>query len=227
MRLSSKKPSASVTRTRPSHSSPGGLAPGRGRDDRAEERLAADADHRGPDVEADLVERLVVRLLDASSNSVLSAASASNAGSPASSRASGMTPGRRGAPGCGTGCRWRCTAGRARRGRRAARRRRRPAPAPKPCHPLQVLLAQALALVLHEVQVGQRHDPPVGLTGRTCSTSSIQREVIQAHGHSGSNQNCAPRGFRGAPPGQALPDMRLLRHARGNPAALTAIPAAA
>src|SRR5215471_7414612 len=27
-------------------------------------------------------------------------------------------------------------------------------------------------------------------TGRTFSTSSIQREVIQAHGHSGSNQNC-------------------------------------
>ena len=27
-------------------------------------------------------------------------------------------------------------------------------------------------------------------TGRTCSTSSIQREVIQAQGHSGSNQNC-------------------------------------
>ena len=26
-------------------------------------------------------------------------------------------------------------------------------------------------------------------TGRTFSTSSIQREVIQAHGHSGSNQN--------------------------------------
>src|SRR5579875_3668280 len=28
-------------------------------------------------------------------------------------------------------------------------------------------------------------------TGRTCSTSSIQREVIQAHGHSGSNQKSA------------------------------------
>src|SRR5215472_5898450 len=28
------------------------------------------------------------------------------------------------------------------------------------------------------------------LTGRTFSTSSIQREVIHAHGHSGSNQNC-------------------------------------
>src|ERR1700728_115259 len=28
------------------------------------------------------------------------------------------------------------------------------------------------------------------LTGRTFSTSSIQREVIQAQGHSGSNQNC-------------------------------------
>src|SRR5260221_487940 len=27
-------------------------------------------------------------------------------------------------------------------------------------------------------------------TGRTFCTSSIQREVIQAHGHSGSNQNC-------------------------------------
>jgi hypothetical protein len=27
-------------------------------------------------------------------------------------------------------------------------------------------------------------------TGRTFSTSSIQREVIQAQGHSGSNQNC-------------------------------------
>src|SRR5215831_18577859 len=27
-------------------------------------------------------------------------------------------------------------------------------------------------------------------TGRTCSTSSIQREVIQAQGHTGSNQNC-------------------------------------
>ncbi len=27
-------------------------------------------------------------------------------------------------------------------------------------------------------------------TGRTFSTSSIHREVIQAHGHSGSNQNC-------------------------------------
>src|SRR5215472_1170666 len=27
-------------------------------------------------------------------------------------------------------------------------------------------------------------------TGRTLSTSSIQREVIQAQGHSGSNQNC-------------------------------------
>src|SRR5215469_14079102 len=26
--------------------------------------------------------------------------------------------------------------------------------------------------------------------GRTPSTSSIQREVIQAHGHRGSNQNC-------------------------------------
>ena len=26
-------------------------------------------------------------------------------------------------------------------------------------------------------------------TGRTFSTSSIQREVIQAQGHSGSNQN--------------------------------------
>ena len=27
-------------------------------------------------------------------------------------------------------------------------------------------------------------------TGLTFSTSSIQREVIQAQGHSGSNQNC-------------------------------------
>src|ERR1700689_2120559 len=27
-------------------------------------------------------------------------------------------------------------------------------------------------------------------TGLTCSTSSIQRDVIQAHGHRGSNQNC-------------------------------------
>jgi hypothetical protein len=29
-----------------------------------------------------------------------------------------------------------------------------------------------------------------GRTGRTFSTSSIQREVIQAQGHTGSNQNC-------------------------------------
>ena len=28
------------------------------------------------------------------------------------------------------------------------------------------------------------------LTGRTFSTSSIHREVIHAHGHRGSNQNC-------------------------------------
>ena len=28
-------------------------------------------------------------------------------------------------------------------------------------------------------------------TGRTFSTSSIHLDVIQAHGHRGSNQNCA------------------------------------
>jgi hypothetical protein len=31
-------------------------------------------------------------------------------------------------------------------------------------------------------------------TGRTFSTSSIQRDVIQAQGHSGSNQNCMSSG---------------------------------
>jgi hypothetical protein len=31
-------------------------------------------------------------------------------------------------------------------------------------------------------------------TGRTCSTSFIQREVIQAHGHNGSNQKSAVTG---------------------------------
>src|SRR3954447_3365058 len=31
-------------------------------------------------------------------------------------------------------------------------------------------------------------------TGRTFCTSSIQREVIHAHGHSGSNQNCTSSG---------------------------------
>ena len=31
-------------------------------------------------------------------------------------------------------------------------------------------------------------------TGRTCSTSSIHREVIHAHGQSGSNQNCTSSG---------------------------------
>ena len=31
-------------------------------------------------------------------------------------------------------------------------------------------------------------------TGPTFSTSSIQRGVIQAHGHSGSNQNCTSSG---------------------------------
>ena len=66
LRLSSKKPSALLTRTRPSHSSPAASPFGRGRDDRAEQRLAPDADHRGADVEADLIERLVVRFLDRS-----------------------------------------------------------------------------------------------------------------------------------------------------------------
>ena len=35
-------------------------------------------------------------------------------------------------------------------------------------------------------------------TGRTFSTSSIHREVIQAQGHSGSNQNCMSLRFAAA-----------------------------
>src|ERR1700683_1419740 len=49
-------------------------------------------------------------------------------------------------------------------------------------------------------------------TGLTCSTSRIQREVIQAHGHSGSNQNCtSSRSFDGAVTlaGNRRPDWRI------------------
>src|ERR1700751_2214663 len=43
---------------------PRSLAPGDRGDDGAEDRVATDPDHRRPDVDADLVERLVVRRLD-------------------------------------------------------------------------------------------------------------------------------------------------------------------
>src|SRR5262249_44019572 len=73
-------------------------------------------------------------------------------------------------------------------------------------------------------------------TGRTCCTSSIQREVIQAHGHSGSNQNCtssrdcdcsvitAPTPavmplFLVTPPDAGVPDLKFARAFSGGSAA--------
>ena len=64
------------------------------------------------------------------------------------------------------------------------------------CHALLVLVGQVLAV---RVEDGQRHDVPAAWMSRTCSTSSIQREVIQAQGHSGSNQKSACRS-RGVAP---------------------------
>ena len=52
-------------------------------------------------------------------------------------------------------------------------------------------------------------------TGRTSSTSCIQREVIQAQGHSGSNQNCTSSSW-----------LRLSCHVHGSNSSRTRIPVA-
>ena len=110
-------------------------------------------------------------LLIASSKSADSAAAARDAGRPASSSASVSTAGSSRRPGCGTGA--------DRRVQRAEHARARPPaasahtrPAPRLGHPLHLLLAQPLALVLYQVQVGEGHLRQSPVTGRTFSTSA-------------------------------------------------------
>src|ERR1700760_4970338 len=57
-------------------------------------------------------------------------------------------------------------------------------------------------------------------TGRTFSTSRIQREVIQAHGHRGSNQNCTScvNGDCSVMPGATLSPGGLFPGGPGRPA---------
>jgi hypothetical protein len=53
-------------------------------------------------------------------------------------------------------------------------------------------------------------------TGLTCSTSPIQREVIQAQGHTGSNQNCTSSRSPGCPatPAPTAARARVFRRSR-------------
>src|SRR3954453_5404283 len=62
----------------------------------------------------------------------------------------------------------------------------------------------------------------VTLTSRTSSTSSIQREEIQAKGHRGSNQKSAPAGGGGRRGGRGSGGSR--RSCRGNPSSARVIP---
>ena len=71
----------------------------------------------------------------------------------------------------------------------------------------QELLVLAPAVVPALVEHRQAHHVEADVDGRTCSTSSSQREVIQAHGQTGSNhmstvaRSVTPCSLRVEPPG--------------------------
>src|SRR5690348_7122591 len=141
----------------------GRLAARRGRDDGTEDGVAADAHDRGADVQADVVERLVVRVLDELIE--LGAVRRANQ--------------RRGQAYLGQGLRDRLRILPASldvvpgpdggvdgpedvRAAIGGRGRDHPDRPPGLAHPFQVLVGEALAFVLDQVEVGQRHDPPLG-----------------------------------------------------------------
>jgi uncharacterized protein (DUF885 family) len=141
----------------------GGLAARGGRDDGAEQGLAPDPDHRGPDVQADVVERLVVRVLDLLIEFGALGGAGQRRGQPRFRQGLrdhlGVLPSSLHVePGADGGVQGPENARTAVLGGRGADPHRSPGPA----HALAVLLALALALVLLQVQVSQRHDPPFG-----------------------------------------------------------------
>ena len=189
VRFSSKNPSVAGDRQDPVPQTPAASPWGSG-SPRGRRRRSFDADHRCPDVQADLVHPSSCEALMTSSNSLLVAASTSEGGNPTSA-----------SPRHGVriptllrdekGFRGPCTAAGGSPHPARPGRRRRCGPGPSPVEALEVLLVQVFSLMLDQVEVGQRHQVPVVVTGLTCSTSSIQREVIHAHGHRGSNQKSA------------------------------------
>ena len=131
---------------------------------RTEEGIAADTDHRGPDIGADLIERLVMGSLDdlvevGAGGGVAQRGVQADLGQGLRNHA-GIVP-----------TALDVQAGADRRveapqdlitgglgGRRADSYR-----TPRLAHPFQVFVGETLSLVLGEVEIGQGHDPPLGL----------------------------------------------------------------
>src|SRR5262249_34459676 len=84
---------------------------------------------------------------------------------------------------------------------------------PGPAHPLQIFLAQALALVLDQVEVGQRHDPPVG---------PYRPDLLYLQHPAGGDPG--PRAQRIEPELHIFARLRLSGHDRANTAPHPAIP---
>src|SRR5690349_16479551 len=191
---------------------PGRLAARRGRDDGTEDGVSADADDRRADVQADVVERLVVRVLD----ELVELGALRRAGQRGRQAHLGQCLGDRlrvlpaalyVVPGPDGGV----DGPEDVRAAILGRGRDHPDRPPRLAHPFEVFLAEALAFVLDQVQIGQRHDPPIG---------AHRPDLLHLQHPAGSDPG--PGAQRIEPELHVF--LRLSRHARGNSTARSGIP---